>query len=165
MIKIHKSNPAIEKALKAIFEAISNLKDMHKGRKFTPDGRFVGDIGEIIAQLDYCLELTEKSQPLYDAVSLDNGTKIQIKTTFQNQLGFMKAYADNNIHYLGFKVNQDGSYEEIFNGPASVILEECKENKRICDGRLVSLSVSRLRKLSESTKCEKIPRRLSNDLE
>lgn len=41
----------IEQALKGLFEAVSMLQKAYPGKPFTPDGRLVGDIGEVVASL------------------------------------------------------------------------------------------------------------------
>ena len=160
------SNKNIKTALKSIFQAIQDLKNLKESRHFTIDGRLVGDIGEIIAELDYTLKLTENMQPLYDAVSDADGRQIQIKATFKNTLGFMKAYADNDVHYLGLKLYPDGSYEEVFNGPSKLIYEACNpENKTLQSGKLIALGVSKLRCIELPSGSIRIARRkISHDI-
>jgi Family of unknown function (DUF6998) len=54
---------AINSALRLIFQAIQQLKDAFPNRGFTIDGRLVGDIGEVIAALEYDIVLHDISQP------------------------------------------------------------------------------------------------------
>ncbi len=49
----------ITAALALIFSGIEKLKGDFPGRAFTIDGRLVGDIGEVIAELEYDLTLHE----------------------------------------------------------------------------------------------------------
>ena len=50
---------AITEALGLIFQGIAHLKQALPRRAFTIDGRLVGDIGEVIAALEYEVELDE----------------------------------------------------------------------------------------------------------
>src|SRR6202142_1215549 len=99
----------IEQALSHIFKGIDHLNAAFPNRKFTIDGRLVGDTGEIIAELEYGLILDPKTRARYDAVTRD-GRNVQIKATFQNQLTFKNA----DGYYLGFKLDKNGKYEEVF---------------------------------------------------
>ena len=47
----------IAEALRLIFEGIDRLRSAFPNKEFTIDGRLVGDIGEVIAALEYDLEL------------------------------------------------------------------------------------------------------------
>src|SRR5205823_14272485 len=107
---------AINDALRLIFQGIEGLKEAFPNRSFTIDGRLVGDVGEVIAALEYDIVLHDISQPMHDATTSD-GRKVQIKATFQNALTF-KTVPD---YYLGFRLFPDGRHEEIFNGPGKLI--------------------------------------------
>lgn len=133
----------IQEALKLIFDGIQRLQTSCTGsRKFTIDGRLVGDIGEIIAEREFAIELDRVSRPHHDAKTSD-GRDVQIKATFQDSLTFTTA----PVLYLGLKLYKDGTHEVIFNGPGCVIAEEYKHRKGI-GSKLLSFPISRLRQLS-----------------
>jgi hypothetical protein len=111
-------------------------------KKFTLDGRLVGDIGEILAEELYDLDLLEGMQRLHDACS--KGKMVQIKTTMKSTLGF----GDIPDFYLGLKVDQKGKVEEIFNGPGSVIWDAIKHRKRP-KSYLLSIDINNLKKLNK----------------
>ena len=134
---------SITQALNLIFEGISQLKTTFPNRKFTIDGRLVGDIGEVIAALEYDLNLHETSQPDHDATTSD-GRNVQIKATFKDQLTF-KTIPD---YYLGFKLFKDGRFEEIYNGPGDIIYKRYGHRKGI-GKQLLSFPISELRELSK----------------
>lgn len=147
-------NESISNSLALIFKGIEDLRQSFTGRRFTIDGRLVGDIGEVIAELEYDLELDGVSQPTHDA-TCPQGRRIQIKATFQKSLTFSKT----PDYYIGLKLNEDGSYEEIFNGPGSVIYNRFSHRKGI-GKNLLSLPVSELKLLSSSVPQEmRIPKR------
>jgi hypothetical protein len=66
----------------------------------------------------YEIELDEVSQPTHDGTAL-NGGRVQIKATFQDALTF-KTVPE---YYLGIKINRDGTFEEIYNGPGQPIFD------------------------------------------
>lgn len=125
-----------------IFEGIAQLKTAFPNRAFTIDGRLVGDVGEVIAALEYDLTLHEVSQPTHDATTPD-GRNVQIKATFKNSLTF-RSTPD---YYLGFRLYPDGSHEEIFNGPGRLIAERYAMRRGLGTA-LLSFPLSELRKLS-----------------
>jgi hypothetical protein len=147
---------AIKEALGLIFQGIDHLKNSFPNRAFTIDGRLVGDIGEVIAALEYDVILDDTIQPDYDATTLD-GRKVQIKATFKDSLTFRTTTA----YYLGFKLYPDGRHEEIFSGPSKLIYERYIKRKGIGIA-LLSFPISELQKLSKQVDPgDRIPRRQS----
>ena len=145
---------AIKDALKSIFDAIERLKAAFPNRAFTIDGRLVGDVGEVIAALEYDLVLHDVSQPTHDATTMD-GRNVQIKATFKDSLTF-KTVPD---YYLGLRLYPDGRHEEIFNGPGKVIYDRYAKRKGI-GVVLLGFPCSELRRLSNGIPAhERIPKR------
>ena len=149
---------AITEGLRLVFEGISLLTAAFPHRAFTIDGRLVGDVGEVIAALEYDVTLHEVSQADHDATTSD-GRNVQIKATFKNSLTFRKT----PDYYLGFKLNPDGSHEEIFNGPGVLIWDRYKSRKGI-GGQLLSFPISELRKLSATVPADQRIRKRTNEL-
>jgi hypothetical protein len=92
-------------------------------KKFTLDGRLVGDIGEILAEQLYDLELLDGQRETHNAKSQDRF--VQIKTTMKSALR-LGNIAD---YYLGLRVDENGDVEEIFNGPGLMVWEAIKHRK------------------------------------
>src|SRR5271167_2058642 len=134
---------AITDALALIFQGIDRLGEAFPKMKFTIDGRLVGDIGEVIAALEYDVILHDRLQRGYDGKT-SNGRDVQIKATFQDQLTFKTITG----YYLGFELHADGDYEEIFNGPAQIIHSHYKKRKGI-GVELLRFPNSQLRELSK----------------
>ena len=146
----------IKKALFLIFTGIKLLKTKYPNREFTIDGRLVGDIGEILAAENYDIELDLKSQPKHDGTMID-GKRVQIKATFKDKLT-IKEIPD---YYLGFKINKDGTFEEIYNGPAKKIIEKFSTRSGF-GNKLINLPNSILKKLSsEIEEKDRIKRKLN----
>ena len=111
----------------------------------------------MIAALEYDIDLDEVSQPVYDGTS--QGRRVQIKATFGDNLTF-KSTPD---FLLGFKLYQDGHYEEVFNGPGYLIYEKYKHRKGI-GTTLLSFPNAALRELSAMVApAERIARRPNGD--
>jgi hypothetical protein len=144
----------ISESLGLIFRGIEALNKAFPNREFTIDGRLVGDIGEIIAGLEYGVILDDVAQRDHDGHTVD-GRRVQIKATFKKHLTF-KTVPD---YYLGFKLNKDGSYYEVYNGPGRIICDRYAHRKDI-GVKLLSLPISKLKTLSQTVEpIERIPKR------
>ena len=145
---------AIREGLRLVFQGIGHLKAAFPNRKFTIDGRLVGDVGEVVAAIEYDITLHNVSQPNHDATTSD-GRNVQIKATFKDSLTF-RTVPD---YYLGIKLFPDGRHEEIFNGPGQLIYDRYAARKRI-GVDLLSFPIPHLRKLSgQVPRRERIPKR------
>lgn len=144
------SKDVISEALEHIFNGISKLREEFKKKHFTIDGRLVGDIGEVIAERDFDIILHKKQKPYSDAVTSDGKKEVQIKATFKDTLTFKKSKGENgeSLLYLGFKLNEDGSYEVIYNGPCDLIAEKFSHRKGL-EKDLLSFSIKSLSELSK----------------
>ena len=147
---------ALTEGLALIFQGIERLTLAFPNRKFTIDGRLVGDVGEVIAELEYDITLDEVSKPDYDGITA-NGRKVQVKATFKDSLTF-KTTPD---YFLGFKLYPNGTYEEVFNGPGQLIYAKYAHRSGIGTS-LLSFPNTALRELSKSVSLsERIGRRES----
>lgn len=133
---------AIKSSLEHIFRGIRDLRAAFDGRRqFTIDGRLVGDIGEVIAELEYDLIIDERSQPDHDATT-PSKRRVQVKATFKESLTFSSV----PDLYLGLKLYEDGSFEEIYNGPGHIIATRYAHRKGL-GVSLLSFPISELKKL------------------
>jgi hypothetical protein len=150
------SRKKIEEALAHIFRGIGILQTEFTNRRFTIDGRLVGDIGEIIAATEFDVILDEVGQAEHDGKTSD-GRLVQVKATFQDQLTFRKTPE----LYLGFKLYPDGGHEVIFNGPGHIIFDEYRNREGI-GVNLLRFPNSRFKELSANIPHrERVPTRLS----
>lgn len=144
----------IKEALKKIFAGIKQLRNAVPEKMFTIDGRLVGDIGEALVQRDYDVTLYPRQVTGYDGETSD-GRRVQIKATFRESLTF------TNIpdYYIGIKINENGTYTEIFNGPGEVIADRYRHRFGLGE-RQLSFPNPVLRELSEGVApAQRIPRR------
>lgn len=105
----------IAEKIRKIYEITRELEEMYPGRHFTPDGHMVGGIGEVVAAEEYGLELFEASHPVHDARTQD-GKLVQIKATQGDRI----AISERPEHLVVLKINRDGGFEEVYNGPGDI---------------------------------------------
>ena len=134
----------IHRAVKELLVIVDALHQRYPKKKFTLDGRLVGDLGEILVEQDYELELFDGLEKHHDAMTPD-GRKVQIKTTMKNSLTFPCDHTPD--FYLGIKVFPDGAYEEIFNGTGQIARKGI-QNRKPSKTNLHSISLSALRALN-----------------
>jgi len=146
----------LQTALEGLFTAVSQLQAVYPGKPFTLDGRLVGDIGEVVASLAYKLTLNEGLTKHHDAVC-DEGRNVQIKTTFGTSLTFPVHHVPD--YYLGIRMNRDGTFEEIYNGPGALIQKQLAGRKPTRTGLHGGL-MAMLRRINATVAEEdRIPRR------
>lgn len=124
-----------------IYRLTAELEAMFPGRPFTPDGHMVGSIGEVLAVYHYGLKLLPPCTPVHDAEK--DGRRIQIKATQGNVVG-LRSEPD---YLLVLKINRDGSFDEIYNGPGQPVWTLVSEKPRPTNGQW-QVSLSRLGQLA-----------------
>jgi len=135
---------AIEQALTQIFQAIDELRtEFDNKRQFTLDGRIVGDIGEILAEIDYDLIIDKVQQADHDAITSD-GRRVQIKATFKDKLTFKTTPE----LYLGLKLYKDAKYDVIYNG-SGLHIENAYKHRKGLGRKQLSFSIDQLKALHE----------------
>jgi hypothetical protein len=139
------SNAVIE-----LLKLVKELKREYPHKEFTLDGRLVGDIGEILVEESYDVKLYDSIKAKYDAETKD-GKKVQIKATFKASLGFPCDESSVPDYYLGIKINHDGSFQEIYNGPGIVIWEAVKHLK-VPKNNLYNVSIKKLGDLNSAVR-------------
>ena len=150
----------VAQIIKNLLAETENLQKLFKdsGKKFTLDGRLVGDIGEVLAEKQYDITLHKGIKEKYDAVTPD-GKQVQIKATMKKALSFPCNPAKIPDYYLGVKIESDGSLTEIFNGKGTDIAKAIEKRKATSNGlHMIDIdSLSKLDKVVEIN--DKIPKR------
>ena len=135
----------IHNAVRKLLEIVDALHRRYPKKKFTLDGRLVGDLGEVLVEQNYELTLFDGQEKHHDAITHD-GRKVQIKTTMKNSLTFPCDHTPE--FYLGIKVSSDGTFEEIFNGTGELAGRSI-QNRKPTRTNLHSISLSALRALNK----------------
>ncbi|HHX8458569.1 TPA: DUF6998 domain-containing protein [Vibrio diabolicus] len=146
----------IHQAVREMLKIVESLQDQYDKKKFTLDGRLVGDLGEILVEEDYDLVLYSGLAKHYDGETL-GGRKVQIKTTMKNSLTFPVDHIPD--YYIGIKIHPDGTYDEVFNGPGSIAGGAVK-NRKPTKTNLHSITLSALKKLNRNVpEQDRIPKK------
>jgi hypothetical protein len=149
----------LPEAIKKLLSIVKEIEEQYPGKKFTLDGRLVGDIGEVLVSENYDVILYEKLAKKYDGYTSDKKL-VQIKATFKDSLGFPCLEKNVPDYYIGIKINEDGTFEEIYNGPGINIYNLLSTRKETRNG-LHSISIKTLREENKKIPIEnKIPKKV-----
>jgi hypothetical protein len=151
----------IPKAVEQLLAIVEELRDEFPKKRFTLDGRLVGDIGEALAEQLYALTVFDRLEKHHDAKT-DDGRLVQVKATMQGTLTFPADHIPD--YYLGLSIDASGTATEVFNGPGKLVYEVVRNRKRP-KNNLHSLSVRALRELDKRVREEdRISRRPNTGL-
>jgi len=146
----------IPDAVSQMLQVVRKLRDAYPKKKFTFDGRLLGDLGEILVENAYDIELFEDLKRHHDGITSD-GRQVQIKATMQDSLTFPVDHVPD--YYLGIKIHSNGTFTEVFNGPGNVACEAVK-NRKPTKTNLHSITIAALMRLNEKVSpSERIPKR------
>jgi hypothetical protein len=156
-----KETITIPDAVRQMLAIVERLCKRYPKKKFTLDGRLVGDIGEVLVEEAYDLDLFEDIKKYHDAESSD-GRLVQIKATMKKSLTFPADHVPD--YYIGVKVGADGTFIEVFNGPGATAKQSVKGRAKP-KNNLHSVSLNALAALqSEVRKEDRIPFRPKKSL-
>ncbi len=137
---------SIPDAVREMLGIVQRLRAAFPKKRFTLDGRLVGDIGEILAEKAYDITLFEDLEKHHDGRTSD-GWLVQVKATMQKSLTFPADHIPD--YYLGIQVHSDGSFSEVFNGPGAQAWQAIK-NRRPPKTNLHTVAVGALARLKSN---------------
>ena len=132
----------VPKLIRELYQTVESLRELFPDRPFTLDGHLVGSLGEVIAAYEYKLTLLTPSTEGHDAETAD-GKQVEIKITQGNRV----AFRSEPKHLLVLKLLQDGSAQEIYNGPGQ---EPWSQSGKVQKNGQRPISLSKLRELMNS---------------
>jgi hypothetical protein len=133
----------VKALIKQIYSAVKGLREQFPERPFTPDGHMVGSIGEMYASQDYGVKLSGITNPIHDGIV--NGRQVQVKAT---QRSGVELKGETDL-LLVLKINEDGEYEEIYNGDGVRPWQSLEHRKPTKAGEK-SISIKQLKALNET---------------
>lgn len=116
----------MKEELYQLFTSIEKLqkKFSHHKKKFTLDGKLVGDIGEVLVAEHYGITLYGDNVAVYDGyVTNDTNKHVQIKSSFNNYFYFPNEVKNMPDYFIAININRNGTFEEIFNGRGEIIFK------------------------------------------
>lgn len=150
------SKISIPDALKQLQVIVVALQQAYPKKRFTLDGRLVGDLGEVLAESVYDVQLFTGLERHYDAIC-SAGRLVQIKTTLKDSLTFPCDHIPD--YYLGIKILPEGTCIEVFNGPGKLV-HDIVAKRKPAKTNLWSIAVKRLQLQNELVDSDdRIPRR------
>lgn len=132
--------------VRRLYQLVGELEAAFPGRRFTPDGHLVGSVGEVLAAHFYNLQLFRGSSECHDARTSD-GRNVQIKATQASRV----ALRSEPDYLLVLRLVNDGSFEEIYNGPGNLPWQRC--GGRGSNGQR-QISLSSLRRIMRNVSAE-----------
>lgn len=133
-----------QRLVKQLYATVHELEEMFPGRHFTPDGHMVGSIGETLVADAYNLELVTASNKGFDAVS-SSGKQVEIKATQSKSA----AFRHEPEFAIVIKIYPDGTFDEIYNGPGSLVWSQFSE-KRLPSNGQYTISLNKLKALNST---------------
>ena len=140
----------IPEAIKQLLKIVQELREIYPKKRFTLDGRLVGDLGEVLAEQQYDLQVFKGIKKHHDARTSD-GRFVQIKATMQKKLTFPVDHIPD--YYLGIQIHVDGTISEVFNGPGRIAWEAIS-SRNPPKTNLHSVLISTLKRLNSRVREE-----------
>ena len=149
----------IKKKIDQLFKIVAELKSSYPKKEFKLDGRLVGDIGEVLAEQIYQIEIFDKVVPDYDAKTKYDNSLVQIKTTMKGSIWYPRDTHPERL--LAIEVSEKGEVIELYNGDTKPFKEYIKTRKyngsykyyTVTKGKLIELNKS----VDEKTRIRKKP--------
>lgn len=105
----------IDSLIRDLYTIKNALEEQFPGRKFSLDGHLVGSIGEVLVAEAYGIELYPNGTETHDGKAPD-GKEVQIKATQIDRVSI----SSEPEYLIAIKILQDGTWEEIYNGPGKL---------------------------------------------
>ena len=129
----------IDSLIRDLYTIKNALEEQFPGRKFSLDGHLVGSIGEVLVAEAYGIELYPNGTETHDGKAPD-GKEVQIKATQIDRVSI----SSEPEYLIAIKILQDGTWEEIYNGPGKLAWKLAGKQQK--NGQR-PLTLAKLRKL------------------
>ncbi|WP_278981109.1 DUF6998 domain-containing protein [Adlercreutzia equolifaciens] len=142
----------LSESIRELYAIVNRLETDYSqhNRHFTLDGHLLGSIGEVYAAERYGIELAKSSSECHDGTTKDERKRdVQIKVTQRNTIGL----SSEPKYLIVLRIDERGSFEEVFNGPGEIVWELVKDKKLPKNGQY-QISLSKLRTLNENVALE-----------
>lgn len=138
--------------IREMYRLVAELKEMFPGRHFTPDGHTVGSIGETLASHHYGVALLKASTKGRDAMidlpSRGIGNSKTVFVEIKATQGDSVALRHEPEHLLVLKLDENGGWSEVYNGPGNIVWDTVK-HKELPDNGQFQVRCNTLRRLME----------------
>ena len=128
-------------AINQLLQIVWHLQITHPKKKFTLDGRLIGDLGETLVENAYDVETFERIEKHHYGET-GNGRLVKIKATMKKHLTFPASHVPD--YYLGIQIHRVGAFSEVFNGPGDIATRAVK-GRQLPKTNLHGISVTTLK--------------------
>jgi hypothetical protein len=138
----------MKKEIKSLMRIVDKLQRRYKAKnkKFTLDGRLVGDIGEVLAEEKFRIKLYDKLIKNYDGETIEERKPIQIKATMKDRLCYPSTFHPKV--FLGVKILPSGEIEVVYNGDTKPIKRYLLTRKKPQNQNFYTITNSKLLQLN-----------------
>ena len=142
----------LSQAIRDLYAIVDRLGEecAEHDRHFTLDGHLLGSIGEVYAAERYGISLYTSSKKAHDGWKVDatgRRREVQIKVT-QTRAKRKAAPISHKPDYLiVLMVDEDGSFEEVYNGPGTKVWDLVRDRPRPSNGQY-QITLNKLRGLN-----------------
>ena len=125
----------LKKAIKHLYLSVKKLNSVFPDKPFTPDGRIIGDIGEVIASLKFNIVLDKKLREHWDGYRIDSLGKrheVQIKATQKDETYLKEPPHEGDL--IVFKIFNNGEWECCYKGKIIRVWNSLAKQKPVSNG-------------------------------
>lgn len=125
---------------------ITHVLSAKYNRKFTLDGKLVGDIGEVLVKEKYGLNLYKENEHIHDGWERETERKVQIKSSFRGASTFPYGKEKMPDYIICIQILENGEFDELYNGPGVFLFENYVKNLKCKNKNFYSLSKGPLKR-------------------
>lgn len=125
-------------------------------RHFTLDGHLLGSIGEVYAAERHGISLYTSSKKAHDGWKVDTTGRrreVQIKVTQTRAKRRVVPISHQPDYLIVLLVDEDGSFEEVYNGPGTKVWDLVKDKAKPANGQY-QVTLNKLRELDAEVREE-----------
>ena len=148
----------LSQAVRDLYAIVDRLGEecAEHDRHFTLDGHLLGSIGEVYAAERHGIRLYASSNKAHDGWKVDAAGRrreVQIKVTQARAKKKVVPISHRPSHLIVLLVGEDGSFEEVYNGPGAKVWDLVKGRRRPSNGQY-QVTLSKLRELNSEVREE-----------
>ena len=148
----------LSKAIRDLYAIVDRLTEecAEYDRHFTLDGHLLGSIGEVYAAERHGISLYTSSKKAHDGWKVDlagRRREVQIKVTQTRAKRRIVPISHQPDFLIVLLVDEDGSFEEVYNGPGTKVWDLVKERPKPSNGQH-QITLSKLKELDAEVREE-----------
>lgn len=148
----------LSKAIRDLYAIVDRLGEecAEHDRHFTLDGHLLGSIGEVYVAERHGISLYTSSKKAHDGWKVDatgRRCEVQIKVTQTRAKRKVVPISHQPDYLIVLLVDEDGSFEEVYNGPGTKVWDLVKDRPKPSNGQH-QITLNKLRGLNAEVREE-----------